>query len=490
MAIHDHFHRRRPRAALPEAVADALPAPVQTLVSVVYVTATPTFNGPIGGYSTVGQSDPSTAAAASPKDTQQANTQQANTQQANTQQANTQANTQATTAQAKASQATQQTSAAAQSPSAVSVDTDTAAAPTSDINSSSAAETNSDSLSSGLPTAITTPASSLTSLASSVPILAATTALSSSQTSATHASVVSGTAAAASSSSTSTPSSSGGMSAGGKAGLAVGILLLVGAILAIALFCFKKRKDQQKQQLSDHEKQDPFADTLARQASVQTTRTNPNAPRLSLRPVTQFLPNLNEKRQSRGNALMTAAPPMSEKALRNERPMTPQADNAANPFGNHAETIDSANANGPAEVRVMSPTGEIVTAATGAPSSPTSAAKTPAGAGLARGASKRENGPKEMDFTKTGPFRGPPSPAGTEFSTSSDSTSSPAQTGTGAAIAAAGGPANSTVHRVQLDFKPSMDDELELRAGQLIRLLHEYDDGWVSLLFMFLSPIR
>jgi hypothetical protein len=25
-----------------------------------------------------------------------------------------------------------------------------------------------------------------------------------------------------------------------------------------------------------------------------------------------------------------------------------------------------------------------------------------------------------------------------------------------------------------------MDDELELRAGQLIRLLHEYDDGWVS----------
>jgi len=268
------------------------------------------------------------------------------------------------------------------------------------------------------------------------------------------------------------------MSAGGKAGLAVGILLLVGAILAIALFCFKKRKDQQKQQLSDHEKQDPFADTLARQASVQTTRTNPNAPRLSLRPVTQFLPNLNEKRQSRGNALMTAAPPMSEKVLRNERPMTPQADNAANPFGNHAETIDSANANGPAEVRVMSPTGEIVTAATGAPSSPTSAAKTPAGAGLARGASKRENGPKEMDFTKTGPFRGPPSPAGTEFSTSSDSTSSPAQTGTGAAIAAAGGPANSTVHRVQLDFKPSMDDELELRAGQLIRLLHEYDDGW------------
>jgi hypothetical protein len=26
-----------------------------------------------------------------------------------------------------------------------------------------------------------------------------------------------------------------------------------------------------------------------------------------------------------------------------------------------------------------------------------------------------------------------------------------------------------------------MDDELELRAGQLVRLLHEYDDGWVRI---------
>ncbi|KAF2862207.1 hypothetical protein K470DRAFT_263062 [Piedraia hortae CBS 480.64] len=36
----------------------------------------------------------------------------------------------------------------------------------------------------------------------------------------------------------------------------------------------------------------------------------------------------------------------------------------------------------------------------------------------------------------------------------------------------------NNVHRVQLDFKPSMDDELELTSGQLVRILHEYDDGW------------
>jgi len=38
--------------------------------------------------------------------------------------------------------------------------------------------------------------------------------------------------------------------------------------------------------------------------------------------------------------------------------------------------------------------------------------------------------------------------------------------------------ATSGVYRVQMDFVPSMGDELELRAGQLIRILHEYDDGW------------
>ena len=42
------------------------------------------------------------------------------------------------------------------------------------------------------------------------------------------------------------------------------------------------------------------------------------------------------------------------------------------------------------------------------------------------------------------------------------------------------GPGQNNVHRVHMDFKPSMDDELELRAGSLVRMLHEYDDGWVS----------
>jgi hypothetical protein len=265
------------------------------------------------------------------------------------------------------------------------------------------------------------------------------------------------------------------MSAGGKAGLAIGILLLFGTVLALVLFCFKKRKDAAKAERLDDEKTDMFAGA-GRAASTRTTAT---APRLSLRPVTQFLPNLGEKRQSRGNALAMASTPISNPTEPRktgsgwDRPILSQDSNRNNPFGNHAEAIDATNANGPTVVNSVGPGGEILAgAATGAVA---------AGAiGLARGTSKRENAPKQIDFTKGGPFRGPPSPAGTEFSMSSESAATPTQTPQGAAIAAAGGPTNSAVHRVQLDFKPSMDDELELRAGQLIRMLHEYDDGWVS----------
>jgi hypothetical protein len=171
---------------------------------------------------------------------------------------------------------------------------------------------------------------------------------------------------------------------------------------------------------------------------------------------------------------MTTAGPIAEKPSAWERPSLTAQSNRDNPFGNHAETIDAINAEGPDVVRDMGPSGDMITGGVVAG----------AAASLARGASKRGNGPKPMDFTKTGPFMGPPSPAGTEFSSSSESAALPTQTNTGAAIAAAGGPVNTAVHRVQLDFKPSMEDELELRVGQLIRLLHEYDDGWVSLPFL------
>ncbi|EWC46124.1 hypothetical protein DRE_04698 [Drechslerella stenobrocha 248] len=72
-----------------------------------------------------------------------------------------------------------------------------------------------------------------------------------------------------------------------------------------------------------------------------------------------------------------------------------------------------------------------------------------------------------------GPFDTPePSPAMSAFSDTSN-VSLPIQ-----GTPTSPGPNSSAVHRVLADFKPSMADELELNANELVRLLHEYDDGW------------
>ncbi|KAL8968328.1 MAG: hypothetical protein Q9183_002513 [Haloplaca sp. 2 TL-2023] len=314
----------------------------------------------------------------------------------------------------------------------------------------------------------------------------------------------------AASSPSSTPAASGqsdGMSGGAKAGLAIGILLAIGLLAGLIFFCYRRKKKQQQEsyERADDEKSIARdaggAAALGRAASTRTTAT---APRLSLRPVTQFLPDLAGKRKS-GNALAAAggrsispAEAMTEKkpiqnptshpvnpfgdhaepseknlAPREEKSMVPnQANNPTNPFGNHAETFDKpANADRslptdaqvPAPLRIRTPTPEGQSYAAGTAGA--------AGAALAAAgvAGQKHDAPKPLNLS---PNRAAspapmPSPSGTEFSMSSVT---PA--------AMANGPPPSNVHRVQLDFKPSMEDELALRAGQLVRLLHEYDDGW------------
>lgn len=404
------------KAAVKTTTAAATSA-TRSAVSVVYVTADPTFEGPIGGYKTLGVDDAeetkTSTTSEKPKTTP-------------TPVVQVQASTTTTTE------------------SSIIADTEVKTTPQTTLQTST-----------GLPSEISAPT---TTLKSSVDVVAASGSATRSSTS-KKAATQQSSVASATASATATPSP--GMSAGGKAGLAIGILLLVGAILAIALFVFKKRKDKAKKEEIENEKSTMFA-TSGRPAS---TKTNATAPQLSLRPVTQFLPNLGAKRSSQGNVLNTMA------AATPNRQQTSPEQNRNNPFGNSAEIIDSNNANGPSPVQLNGPSGEVIVAA---------AALAPAG-GLARGASKRVNGASPMDYTtKNAAFMGPPSPSGTEFSENSEFNTTPTPSGTGAAIVAAGGPANTAVHRVQLDFKPSMEDELELRAGQLVRVLHEYDDGWVS----------
>ncbi|WAO85547.1 SH3 domain-containing protein [Fusarium falciforme] len=356
---------------------------------------------------------------------------------------------------------------------------------------------------------------------------------------------ISGSSTISSSSATAEASTSGGTSAGAKAGIAFGVL---GGLLAVALIVFfifnRRRKQAEMQRLeNDDEKLNgpigggmggmtgpmrsvtPEAPDVVETASV---RTDAKAPRVSLRPVTQFLPNWNgldnQKRTSKGAAMALAVPASTSAAAAGplsprtpggsawERPSTAQSTDPANPFGHQAERVPSpvqeesiqsrgapspipehstpvaaASAGSVSPQSPSSPVNDPLTAngppiSVGAPAGAAAAAGAGAGV-LARKTSMRNNGPPQLDLTiPPGPNHSlaaiPASPAGTEFSTASAAPGTPDGSSGAAAIAAAGGPANSAVHRVQLDFKPTLDDELELKAGDLVRLLHEYDDGW------------
>nr|XP_036577873.1 uncharacterized protein CTRU02_12180 [Colletotrichum truncatum]KAF6784969.1 hypothetical protein CTRU02_12180 [Colletotrichum truncatum] len=311
--------------------------------------------------------------------------------------------------------------------------------------------------------------------------------------------------------------STGETSGAAKAGIAIGVLAGVLVVFLLIFFLFNRRKKQLEQQrLADEDEK--FHGDFGNAAAVTTG--NPRAPRISLRPVTQFLPNLNlDKRQSKINTTANVAPAAALGARTPgqsawERPLTSQSANPANPFGAQAERINGtiaeesgstlslnekplpavtpepapapAAASPAAAANGAAPSGAIDGTAVAAGAIAASAVAAGAGAvaagGLVRKASTRKDGPKALDLTLPMPAplsTVPASPSGTEFSANSVGPGHQSTGSTGsAAIAAAGGPANTTVHRVQLDFKPTLEDEMELRAGQLVRLLHEYDDGW------------
>ncbi|KAI5463199.1 hypothetical protein BGZ63DRAFT_402537 [Mariannaea sp. PMI_226] len=331
------------------------------------------------------------------------------------------------------------------------------------------------------------------------------------------------TSAAAVSSSTASavPATDNGTSAGAKAGIAFGVLggLFVIGMLVFFLFS-RRRKQMERQRLEEedekfHAQVDAFVGKPATPQAPTSAPSNSNtkAPRVSLRPVTQFNPNFNglDKRSSKGAAMALAVPSgaaggdnttnRSPGGSAWERPSNGQDIDPSNPFGVQAERIPTPIMEESEQVSVFAPSPVTMKSSVTRPVSPLSTASIPAietpvlaeavavtavttvaAAALTRKASMRKDGPKPLDLTlppSTPLAPVPPSPAGTEFSISSMSPGAPEPPSNGAAaIAAAGGPVNSSVHRVQLDFKPTLDDELELRAGDLVRLLHEYDDGW------------
>jgi hypothetical protein len=192
-----------------------------------------------------------------------------------------------------------------------------------------------------------------------------------------------------------------GLTGGAKAGLAVGIIFGLALVFGLIFFCWRRKKSHRElEEYNEKSAASPpvhvnrFSSDSLRRTSTQTSAT---APRLSLRPVTQFLPNLTA-----GGA---------------------EQKTAQNPFGDAAALSEKS------------------------------------GASHDRANSSDSN-------------------ASVESATAAAVIPGSAQAATAAAVPVNRGPNN--VHRVQLEFKPSMEDELELKSGQLVRMLHEYDDGWVS----------
>ncbi|PSK46257.1 Ephexin-1 [Elsinoe australis] len=285
----------------------------------------------------------------------------------------------------------------------------------------------------------------------------------------------SGTVSASASATPTQDSSNQGMSGGAKAGVAFGVILGIALVAGIVFFVVRRKKQQKQEQEShdlDNEKNGfgfaPINNT-PRNDNASNINANSRAPRLSLRPVTQFLPGIGEPKvqemtSATGglNSFLAPAPPTQQHKSSWERRASNNPDDAANPFGSNAERIDNHAADRAAENAPIPV--------------PVTAAPVPAPNPFAdKPASSRSISPVE------------------ESPLASTANSPPkAEIATAAAVAVGAAPgstspkggAASNVHRVQLDFKPSMEDELELRAGDVVRLLHEYDDGWALCSYM------
>ncbi|PHH73048.1 hypothetical protein CDD82_5674 [Ophiocordyceps australis] len=268
-------------------------------------------------------------------------------------------------------------------------------------------------------------------------------------------------AAGSSTQSTAVSKSNGdnGSSMGAKVGIAFGVL---GGMLAVGLlvfFLFNRHRKQasQRQRIQDDDEKPRVPVKSSPRGSMDRFNDesrDPKAPRVSLRPVTQFLPHWNNPDKNRS----ANTSDFSSYKVGGERGSPSNSSNLSNPFGNQAESFTSSSSD---EQRAQGPD---ASGAVGA---------------LSRKTSMRKDGPNKVDLTLPRLSPIPVSPAGTEFSMSLEEpgTKAPASKGA-AAIAAAGGPRNSGVHRVHLDFNPTLDDEMQLRSGELVRLLHEFDDGW------------
>ena len=399
------------------------------VLSVVYVTASPTFTGAVGGYTTLDVGAP-----------------------------------------------VQQTQKSSAPSSTSSVD---------DTFATSSAETSSSSFST-FESPISTPHSTTSTMTSAM-APSATALLTSVSQSKSSPTVAGGAAAEATTSSTAQASPSKvqtGMSGGAKTGLAIGILLAIAIVAAGVLFLFWRKKKAVEQNEKSHNEKAAFGSDAAPMAGSNvssappiTTKTGSFAPMLDLRPMSRLMPDLMGQRRSQGNPLNTFNAPTAAAAVVAGRSLTPPQggspwerppntanEKVENPFS------DPTNPFGDEQAKAVSPS----LSGPDALAAPTPSPSMPAPLNVRSAAPVATAGAAVAGATAAA------SAAATVKPTGNPGSSHSATMPQGAAGAVAGpGASPNNVHRVQLDFNPSMEDELELQSGQLVRILHEYDDGWV-----------
>lgn len=420
---------------------------VATVVHIVYKTLAPTFKGPIAGYSTLFEDDnvpPPTAAPRAPPAAQTPSPDPA------------------------------PFPAPSAAPEAASFDSESAKSP----NRSSSARTSASSRP-GLSNTFRAVLGSPVTGQPSMPIATDRVALLPSPS--RHS--ASGSAADMEMSSKGSADASSGSSPGVKTGIAFGVLGGVIAVVLLAYFLFNRRRKQAAARIrldDGDEKIHSGYNAGSNPYETPSMRGDDKAPRISLRPIGQFTPV----------GLGTSW----------DRPSTSRSGNSANPFGIQSDRVPStiaeeqstrSNSSSPATLFESgrapgSPFSQDALDINGRAVAAGAALGVATGTGLSRKTSMRKDGPNNVDLTlprrNMWASHSPPSPAGTEFSMSSvPAGSAPPVTNGAMAIEAAGGPANSGVHRVELEFKPTLADEMELRIGDLVRLVRKYDDGWVSL---------
>lgn len=413
--------------------------------STVFVTASKTFDGDVGGYTTMTSAEETSS-------TPSSTTQQAETTE------------QSTTEQTTSAEPTTSAVVATTSSSTEAILSTSSTTPvTSSILSTSSTTLSTKS------TKVSTKAAAVATTSSTLvsSILSATTSASdySSSTSASLAA----SSASSTASSDSSKSVSKGLSSGAKVGIVIAVLLVAAMAAGGALWFYAKKK-RENEELNEKDV-DPFTVTGGPMAGSKAAQ---KAPRLSLRPMTQFF-GAGGNNDHNAGGLKELNKPHAMSAIGAQRSLTGPAGSNAwerraaernpdNPFKDPSNPF-SDNNRAPSPTITITPPGEKEPLSIRGPS-PTAAVAGAAAAGAA-GKSKvpgRIDTQKAQNQTKDGP--GSPESAD----------SIPVSANTMSALA--NGPGSNNVHRVQLDFKPSMEDELELKAGQVVRILHEYDDGW------------